>query len=103
MTLVNILQKNSSWKNHKKSPTENPEFILQVSEINEPLISFLIDKSQSNITESKNIITLPLILLHNTKVSTGNSSLDNNNIMSSFMTQHYDPTPQSFIKTTFHP
>ena len=54
-------------------------------------------------TEHEIFITVPLSHLQNTKVSIANSSLDTNHITSSFITQISDSTPQTFIKTTFHP
>ena len=74
----------------------------QISEINEPTSSFLFDKNQSKIIEPENSITLPSTYLHNTKVSTANTSLDNNHKTSTFVTQLSDLTPRRFIKTTFH-
>ena len=58
---------------------------------------------QFHLTELENIISFPSSYLHKTKMSTANSSPDNNPITSSFMTHFSDPTPQTFNRTTFHP
>ena len=60
----------SSSKIQKTSVTKNPEFTPENSEFIEPSRSILIDKSQYEITEPENILTLPSYYLHNTIVST---------------------------------
>ena len=73
----------------------------QISEIKQPSSSLLIDNCQFKLTEPANSITLFSTYLHNTKVLTANTSLDNNQITSSFMTQLSATTPQTFVKTTY--
>ena len=77
--------------------------MLRIIEFDEPSSSLLIDKNQFEIIESENGFTVPSTILHNTKVSTANSSLDDYHVTSSFMTQISDPSPQTIFKTTFHP
>ena len=60
--------KNSGWKTQKKFCSQKSSFMPQNFEINEPLIAFLIDKSQFKINEPHNIVTLPSTSLQNTKV-----------------------------------
>jgi len=81
---------------------KNPEYWPQISENNEPSSSFLFDKRQLKIIETEIIITLPSTYLHDTKVSTANPFLDNNHKTPSFMTQLFDPSPQTFIRTDFY-
>ena len=75
--------------------------MLQNSLINQPLSSLILFKNQYKETEPENIFTLSSTYLHNTKVSTAKSTLDNNHITSSFMTKLSDPTPNIIIKITF--
>ena len=69
----------------------------------EPSSSFLNQKIPFNVTETQIILKPLSTYLHNKKVSTANSSLDNNQITSTFITQFSDPTPQTINQTTFHP
>ena len=101
--LLENFSKSDSFKMQKNSVTKNPDFLPEKFEISEPLSSILIDKSHFKITETENINTLPSTHLHNTKVSISNASLDNNQITSSSMIQLFDPTSQTFVKSTFHP
>ena len=47
--------------------------------------------------------TLPLIFLHNSKMSTANILLARKHIRASFMTQLFAPNPQMKVNTIFHP
>ena len=67
-----------SWKTQKGCAIKSPEFMPKVFEPNEPSISILDEKCHSNLKEPEIGITLPSTYLHNTKVSTANSSRDNN-------------------------
>ena len=87
----------SSWKIQKNSSNRKLDILPQFSEINEVSSSFLIDKIQFKITEAMNKNILPSTHLHNTKVSTANSSVDGNHRTSSLKTQFSDPTPQIFV------
>ena len=89
--------KNSSWNVQMSSVRTNRDFKSRISPSDEPSSSFLFDKSQFRLTEPENIITLPSTYLHNTEVSTAYSSLNINQITSSFVKQLFDPTPQTFI------
>ena len=73
----------------------------QISEIIELSSSLLIDKSLFYLTENEK--KTPFTHLHNTKVSTTSPSLDKSQIISSFMTQLSEPTPKTFVKTSYHP
>ena len=97
------ISKKSSRKIQKKSVIKYPEFMPPNFEIIDPSSTLLFDKSQYKITEPQNIITLPSTCLHNTKLSTANTCLDNKHIRLSFMNHFSDPTPQTFNKTTFNP
>ena len=57
-------------------------------------------KNQFIFTEPEKFFTFPSTHLHNTKTSTANFSLDNNETMSSFMTQFSDTTQQTVVKNT---
>ena len=61
------------------------------------------ENSQFKLAGTEKIITVPSIYLPKTKVSSANSSVDFNQIISSFLTQLSDATLHTFVKTTYHP
>ena len=65
-----------------------------------PHFSEIIQSSSScqfKLTETEIFVIFPLKYQHNTKVLTANSSLDVNNIPSSFLTQLSDQTPKKLM------
>ena len=95
--------KNSSWKTRMISVKKDQVLMPQSSKCFEPSSSLLSDRNEYKMTEHEIIITLSSIYLHNTKMSTANTSLDFNHIISSLRNQFFYLTPQMIDKTTFHP
>ena len=80
----NLLENNSL--DPSKEFCENiPNFLPRFSDRSEPLSLFLIGISYLKKTNSEDNITLPFYHLHNTKMLSGNSSLDNIQITPPFI------------------
>ena len=94
--------KNGSLKLHKKYAIKNPDFIPQSSGFNEPSSSKSFAKSEFKSIEPKTNNTLRSTYLHNTKVSTAFSSLDDNQTTSTIMTQLCVTSTETFAKATYH-
>ena len=96
-TLPNNQQQNS-WITRKSFGPKNPDFMPEVSEINETSRSNIFDNCQLKIAEPENINTLPSTYLQNTKLTNANFSLDDNQITSTFKTQLSDTNHKCLLK-----
>ena len=82
----------------KKTVIENPQFELQLMKLLNRGANFWMTNVNKKLIESENTITLLSAYLRNTIVSTAISSLDDNEIMFSIVTQLSDKTTEKFSK-----